>query len=66
MGIVLQFPLQPIDPERVRVDGDESCRVLIMPVKAPPTARDLYCRAMADLYWAVLFMSGIDPPHGAG
>lgn len=66
MGIVLKFPEQPIDVGRIRVESDSPADVVIMPVKAPLTALDMYCRAMADLYWAVLFMSGIDPPHGPG
>jgi hypothetical protein len=32
MGNVVEFPLQPIDLDRVRLDGDEPCTVLILPV----------------------------------
>jgi hypothetical protein len=31
-GNVVEFPLQPIDPERVRLDTNEPCLVLILPV----------------------------------
>jgi hypothetical protein len=32
MGTVVAFPLQPIDLDRVRIDSDEPCLVLILPV----------------------------------
>lgn len=39
MGIVVQFPEQPIDIDRVRVDGGESARLIDIQIERAKRAR---------------------------
>lgn len=67
MGIVLKFPLAPIDIDRVRTEGGEGCEVIRLPVgwRKQPVGQPKFAQAFADLARAFALLAG-DPPHNTG